>query len=92
MGRLAGALVFGALVGLGGVLSSRVGNPIPVVVLAVAGAYGGWLLGVIVFPMVTFAFFFLDERWNVGPSGRAVFYAVAWTCSLPALAWFGQKA
>jgi len=29
-----------------------VGNPIPVVVLAVAGAYGGWLLGVIVFGAV----------------------------------------
>jgi len=51
-GGLAGALVFGALVGLGGILSSRVGNPIPVVVLAVAGAYGGWLLGVIVFGAV----------------------------------------
>ncbi len=51
-GGVAGALVFGALVGLGGVLSSRVGNPIPVVVLAVAGAYGGWLLGVIVFGAV----------------------------------------
>ncbi|TME67877.1 MAG: hypothetical protein E6I50_08595 [Chloroflexi bacterium] len=51
-GGVAGALVFGALVGLGGILSSRVGNPIPVVVLAVAGAYGGWLLGVIVFGAV----------------------------------------
>ena len=51
-GGVSGALVFGALVGLGGILSSRVGNPIPVVVLAVAGAYGGWLLGVIVFGAV----------------------------------------
>ena len=51
-GGVAGALVFGALVGLGGILSSRVGNPMPVVVLAVAGAYGGWLLGVIVFGAV----------------------------------------
>jgi len=51
-GGLAGALVFGALVALGGILSSRVGNPIPVVALAVAGAYGGWLLGVIVFGAV----------------------------------------
>lgn len=44
--------MFGALAGLGGVLTSRVGNPIPLIVLAVAGAYGGWLLGVIVFGAV----------------------------------------
>jgi len=48
-------------------------------------------LGVIVFPLVTFAFFFLDERWNVGPGGRALFFAAAWTCSIPALAWFGTR-
>jgi hypothetical protein len=51
-GGVAGALVFGALAGLGGLLSSRVGNPIPIIVLAIAGAYGGWLLGVIVFGAV----------------------------------------
>jgi len=42
-------VVFAVLAGLGSLLSSRVGNPIPVIVLAIAGAYGGWLLGVIVF-------------------------------------------
>jgi hypothetical protein len=51
-GGVAGALVFGALAGLGGLLTSRVGNPIPLIVLAVAGAYGGWLLGVIIFGAV----------------------------------------
>ncbi|HKB19204.1 MAG TPA: hypothetical protein VKF28_09210 [Candidatus Dormibacteraeota bacterium] len=51
-GGIAGALVFLAMAGLGGLLSSRVGNPIPVIVLAIAGAYGGWLLGVIVFGAV----------------------------------------
>jgi len=51
-GGVAGALVFGALVGFGNLLSNRVGNPIPLIVLAVAGAYGGWLLGVIVFGAV----------------------------------------
>jgi hypothetical protein len=51
-GGVAGALVFGALAGLGGLLTSRVGNPIPLIVLAVAGAYGGWLLGVIVYGAV----------------------------------------
>jgi hypothetical protein len=51
-GGVAGALVFLGMAGLGGLLSSRVGNPIPVIVLAVAGAYAGWLLGVIVFGAV----------------------------------------
>lgn len=51
-GAIAGAFVFGALAGLGSLLSSRVGNPIPIVILAIAGAYGGWLLGVIVFGAV----------------------------------------
>ena len=51
-GGLAGAVVFGSLLGLGELLSSRVGNPLPVIILAVAGAYGGWLLGVIVFGAV----------------------------------------
>jgi hypothetical protein len=48
-GGISGALVFGLLVGLGGLLSSRVGSPVPTVVLAIAGAYGGWLLGVVIF-------------------------------------------
>ena len=51
-GGIAGAAVFGAMLGLGGLLSSRVGNPIPLIALGVAGAYGGWLLGVIVFGAV----------------------------------------
>ena len=45
-------MVFGVMAGFGGLLSSRVGNPIPFVVLVVAGAYAGWLLGVIVFGAV----------------------------------------
>jgi hypothetical protein len=49
---VAGAVVFGGLVGFGGLISSRVGNPIPLIVLVVAGAYAGWLLGVIVFGAV----------------------------------------
>jgi len=51
VGAVAGG-VAGAVVGLGGLLSSRVGNPIPLIALAVAGGYGGWLLGVIVFGAV----------------------------------------
>jgi len=51
-GGIAGAVVFAVMVGLGGLLSSRVGNPIPVIALAIAGAYAGWLLGVVVFGAV----------------------------------------
>jgi len=51
-GGIAGAVVFAAMVGLGSLLSSRVGNPIPLIALAVAGAYAGWLLGVVVFGAV----------------------------------------
>ncbi len=45
-------MVFGGFVGLGFLLMSRVASPIPVVVLAIAGAYAGWLLGVVVFGAV----------------------------------------
>ena len=44
-----GALVLAAFIGLGLLLTSRVDNAVPVVVLAVAGAYAAWLAGVIVF-------------------------------------------
>ena len=47
-----GAVVFGALLSFGFLLSSRVDNLIPVIVLGVAGAYAAWLVGVIVFGAV----------------------------------------
>jgi hypothetical protein len=40
------------MLGFGLLLSSRVDSVIPVIVLAVAGAYAGWLVGVIVFSAV----------------------------------------
>ena len=49
---MAGALVLAVFVALGLLLSSRVANPLPLIVLGVAGAYAGWLLGVIVFGAV----------------------------------------
>src|SRR5205814_8651716 len=52
VGGVAGAVVFAALTGFGSLLSSRVGSPIPLIALAIAGAYAGWLLGVIVFGAV----------------------------------------
>jgi hypothetical protein len=46
---VAGAVVFAGFVGLGLVLSSRVASVVPVILLAIAGAYAAWLVGVIVF-------------------------------------------
>jgi hypothetical protein len=51
-GGVAGALVFGGFIGLGMLLTARVANVVPVVILAIAGAYAGWLVGVIVFSAV----------------------------------------
>ena len=45
-------MVFAALLSFGFLLSSRVDNVIPVIVLGVAGAYAAWLVGVIVFGAV----------------------------------------
>jgi hypothetical protein len=47
-----GALVIGGFIGLGLMLDDRVMSNIPVFVLTIAGAYAGWLLGVIVFGAV----------------------------------------
>ncbi len=51
-GALVGAVVFGAFIGLGLLLLNRVASGLPVVILAIAGAYAGWLVGVIVFSRV----------------------------------------
>jgi ABC-type uncharacterized transport system permease subunit len=48
-GGIAGALVFSAFLALGFLLANRVDNLIPLIVLILAGAYAGWLLGVIIF-------------------------------------------
>jgi hypothetical protein len=47
-----GAAVFGGLLAFGLLLSSRVGSVVPTIVLAIAGAYAAWLVGVIVFSAV----------------------------------------
>jgi hypothetical protein len=51
-GGIAGAVVFVGLLSAGVLLMSRVNSIVPVVVLAIAGAYAGWLVGVIVFSAV----------------------------------------
>jgi hypothetical protein len=51
-GGVSGALVFVGFVVLGLILDDRVTTFVPVIVLGAAGAYAGWLLGVIVFGAV----------------------------------------
>ena len=51
-GAIAGGIVFALFVGLGLTLLNRVDNDLPVIILGVAGAYAGWLVGVIVFGSV----------------------------------------
>jgi hypothetical protein len=49
VGVVVAALVLAGFIGLGLLLTSRVDNAVPVVVLAAAGAYAAWLVGVMVF-------------------------------------------
>jgi hypothetical protein len=51
-GAIAGSIVIGLFVGLGLTLLNRVASPLPVIILGIAGAYAGWLVGVIVFGAV----------------------------------------
>ena len=44
--------MFGGFIVLGLILDDRVSSVVPVFVLGAAGAYAGWLLGVIVFGAV----------------------------------------
>ncbi len=52
VGGVTGALVVAGFVGLGLLLDDRVASLVPVIVLSIAGAYAGWLVGVIVFGAV----------------------------------------
>ena len=49
------------------------------------------VIGTLVFPLYTFLFFFLDERWNLGPGARSVFFACVWAITIPAVVLFGRK-
>lgn len=51
-GIVVGGLVFALFVGLGLTLLNRVESFLPMVILGIAGAYAGWLVGVIVFGAV----------------------------------------
>lgn len=52
MGVIAGCIVFALFIGLGLTLLNRVASPLPVIILGIAGAYAGWLVGVIAFGSV----------------------------------------
>jgi ABC-type branched-subunit amino acid transport system ATPase component/MFS family permease len=49
------------------------------------------VLGMMIFPLYTFLFFFLDDRWNMGPGARSLFVAGVWAFAIPALAVFGKR-
>lgn len=46
--------------------------------------------GMFLVPLQTFLFFFLDERWNMGPGARGLFFALMPLFSIAALAFFGR--
>jgi hypothetical protein len=52
VGAIAGSVVLALFIGLGLTLLNRVASPLPVIILAIAGAYAGWLVGVIAFGAV----------------------------------------
>lgn len=52
----------------------------------------GWaVLGMLLLPLFTYLFFFLDDRWGMGPGARGLFWAVIPIFSITALAWFGPR-
>jgi len=52
LGAIAGIIVFALFISLGLTLLNRVASETPVIILGIAGAYAGWLVGVIVFGAV----------------------------------------
>lgn len=49
------------------------------------------VLGVLLIPFQTFLFFFLAERYNVGPTGRGLFFAFIGAASILALILYGKR-
>ncbi|HET6809708.1 MAG TPA: MFS transporter [Acidimicrobiales bacterium] len=47
--------------------------------------------GVLLIPLNTFLSFFLDQRWNMGPGARGVFFAAYFACGVVALLAYGQR-
>ncbi len=49
------------------------------------------VLGMFLVPLNTYFFFFLEERWGLGPGGRGAFFAVMPLFSMAAFALFGRR-
>ncbi|HYZ93796.1 MAG TPA: MFS transporter [Actinomycetota bacterium] len=49
------------------------------------------IFGVLLIPYQTFLFFFLEERWNMGPGSRGLFFAFTAAVSVVALALYGKR-
>ena len=50
----------------------------------------GWaVLGMLLVPLYTYLFFFLEDRWDMGPGARGLFFAVMPVFSIAALYFFG---
>lgn len=49
------------------------------------------VFGIFIIPYQVFLAFFLDERWNVGPGGRALFVAYQAVIAIVSLLFFGKR-
>ena len=49
------------------------------------------VVGVLTVPLGTFISFFLDQRWNLGPGGRGVFFAFYFAVGVVALLLYGNR-
>jgi ABC-type branched-subunit amino acid transport system ATPase component len=49
------------------------------------------VFGILLIPYQTFLFFFLEERWGLGPGARGLFFAGTATVQILALALFGRS-
>ncbi|HET6793965.1 MAG TPA: ATP-binding protein [Acidimicrobiales bacterium] len=49
------------------------------------------VFGMLLVPLGTFISFFLDQRWNMGPGGRGLFFAYYAACGVVALLLYGRR-
>src|SRR5205823_196630 len=49
------------------------------------------VFGVLLIPYQTFLYFFLEERWGLGPGQRGLFFAASAAASIVSLIFFGKR-
>src|SRR5581483_2530443 len=49
------------------------------------------VLGVLLIPLYTYLFFFLDQRWGMGPAQRGLFLALMASCGIAGVALFARR-